>query len=134
MKIRRAAAEQSAPPEAGNDARRTISVVRRRTRLPRLRVEYPERDRNGPPRIHYEVALARELLSRTAELPGSKRGLLAVLTKYRHALAAFAAGPHYEVSAVRGGRRFTVWWRRGRIRCLRGRRRLSTGCRLARSR
>lgn len=29
---------------------------------------------------------ARELLARTAELPGSKRDLLVVLTQYRHAL------------------------------------------------
>ena len=81
METRQAAAEQSALPEAGNDARRTISVARRGTRFPRLKVEYPERVLNGPPRLHYDVALARELLSRTAELPSSKRGLLAVLTE-----------------------------------------------------
>lgn len=86
-------AGQAALPEAGDDARRTISVVRRRTRFTRLKVEYPECVPNGPPRLHYDVSLARELLSRTAELPGSKRGLLAVLTEYRHALAALAAEP-----------------------------------------
>jgi len=41
----------------------------------------------------YDAALARELLSRTAELPSSKGGLLAVLTEYRHALAALTADP-----------------------------------------
>jgi hypothetical protein len=87
------AAERSTLPEAGNDARRTISVARRGTRFSRLKVEYPERDLSGPSRLQYDVALARELLSRTAELPSSKRGLLAVLTEYRHALAALAAEP-----------------------------------------
>jgi hypothetical protein len=33
----------------------------------------------------------RDLLARTAELPGSKRELLAVLNEYRAALFAFAA-------------------------------------------
>ena len=37
------------------------------------------------------VAAARELLARTAELPGSKRELLSVLGEYRAALFAFAA-------------------------------------------
>ena len=86
-------AGQSALPEAGSDARRTISVARRGTRFSRLKVEYPERVLNGPLRLHYDLALARELLSRTAELPSSKRGLLAVLTEYRHALAALAVEP-----------------------------------------
>lgn len=40
---------------------------------------------------HLLVAAARELLGRTAELPGSKRGLLAVLSEYRTALFALAA-------------------------------------------
>jgi hypothetical protein len=93
METRPAAAQQSAPPEAGNDTRRTISVARRGTRFSRLKVEYPECGLNGPPRLRYDVALARELLSRTAELPSNKRGLLAVLTEYRHALAALAAEP-----------------------------------------
>jgi hypothetical protein len=93
MGTRRTAAEQSTLPEAGNDARRTISVARRGTRFSRLKVEYPERVLNGPPRLQYDVALARELLSRTAERPSNKRGLLAVLTEYRHALAALAAEP-----------------------------------------
>ncbi len=91
MRTRRAG--QPAPSEAGNDARQTISVTRRRTRFPRLTVEYPQRVGNGSPRLHYDAALARELLSRTAELPSSKRDLLAVLTEYRHALAALAAEP-----------------------------------------
>ena len=90
MGTKRTAAEQSTLPEAGSDARRTISVARRRTRFSRLKVEYPERVVNGP-RLQYDVDLARELLSRTAELPSSKRDLLAVLTEYRHALAALAA-------------------------------------------
>jgi hypothetical protein len=91
METRRAAVEQSALPEAGNDARRTISVARRGTRFSRLKVEYPECVLNGPPCLQYDVALARELLARTAELPSSKRDLMAVLTEYRHALAALAA-------------------------------------------
>jgi len=36
-------------------------------------------------------SLARELLSRTGEIPSSRRGLLAILTEYRHALSALAA-------------------------------------------
>jgi hypothetical protein len=93
MVTRRTAAEQSAVSEADSDVRRTISVARRRTRFPRLKVEYPDRVLDGSPGPQYDVALARELLSRTAELPGSKRDLLAVLTEYRHALAALAAEP-----------------------------------------
>jgi hypothetical protein len=100
MEIRRAAVEQSALPEAGNDARRTISVARRGTRFSRLKVEYPERILNGPSRLQYDVDLARELLSRTAELPSSKCGLLAVLTEYRRALAALAVEPGTKRSAT----------------------------------
>jgi hypothetical protein len=85
---------------AGNDARRTISVARRGTRFSRLKVEYPECVLNGTPRLQYDVDLARELLSRTAELSSSKRGLLAVLTEYRHALAALAAEPSARGSAT----------------------------------
>lgn len=91
---------QSAFPEATSDAGRTISVARRRTRLPRLKAEYPKCVLNGPPRPQYDLALARELLSRTAELPSTKRGLLAVLTEYRHALAALAADPGARGSAT----------------------------------
>jgi hypothetical protein len=93
-------AGQPALPEAGSDVRRTISVARRRTRFSRLKVEYPDRVLNGPLRFRYDVDLARELLSRTAELPSSKRGLLAVLTEYRHALAALAAEPGARGSAT----------------------------------
>jgi hypothetical protein len=91
MRTRRAG--QPALPEAGNDARRTISVTRRGTPFSRLRVEYPECVLNGRPRLHYDVALARELLSRTGELPSRKRDLLAVLTEYRRALVALAVEP-----------------------------------------
>ena len=93
-------AGQSALPEAGSGARRTISVARRGTRFSRLKVEYPECVLNGPPRLQYDVALARELLCRTAELPSSKRGLLAVLTEYRRALVALAAEPSAGGSAA----------------------------------
>jgi hypothetical protein len=91
MEIRQAG--QSALAEAGNDGKRTISVTRRGMRFSRLKVEYPECVLNGPPRLHYDVGLARELLSRTAELPSSKRDLLAVLTEYRRALVALAVEP-----------------------------------------
>jgi hypothetical protein len=41
------------------------------------------------------AAAARELLGRTAELPNSKRELLAVLTEYRAALFALACKDGY---------------------------------------
>jgi hypothetical protein len=41
---------------------------------------------------HLNVAAARQLLIRTAELPDSKRELLDVLSEYRAALFAFAVG------------------------------------------
>ena|ERR1035438_588746 len=93
METRRTAAEQSAVPKAGSDVRRTISVARPRKRFSRLQVEYPDRVPGGSLRLQYDVALARELLSRTAELPSSKRDLLAVLTEYRRALVALAVEP-----------------------------------------
>jgi hypothetical protein len=40
------------------------------------------------------------LLSRTAEVPSSKRDLLAVLTEYRRALVALAAEPGARGSAT----------------------------------
>ena len=104
MKTRQAAAGQSAVPEAGDDGRRTISVARRGTRFSRLRVEHPYCVLDRPSRLHYDVDLARELLSRTAELPNSKRGMLAVLTEYRHALAALAAEPGAGGSATPNNR------------------------------
>jgi hypothetical protein len=104
METRRAAVEQSALPDAVNDARRTISVARRGTRFSRLRVEHPDCVLDRPSRLHYDVDLARELLSRTAELPNSKRGLLAVLTEYRHALAALAVEPGAGGSATPNNR------------------------------
>lgn len=100
MNTKRTAAEQSAVPDAGSDVRRTISVARARTRFSRLKVEYPDRDLHGPLRLQYDVDLARELLSRTAELPSSKCGLLAVLTEYRRALAALATKPGARGSAA----------------------------------
>jgi len=70
-----------------NDARRTIAVTApRRSRFSRLRVVYPDH----APQPAYDVALARELLGRTGEIPHSKRGLVVVLTEYRHALHALA--------------------------------------------
>jgi hypothetical protein len=48
-----------------------------------------------------QVAAARELLARTAELPSSKRELLAVLSEYRAALFTFAV----ENDKPRRGRR-----------------------------
>jgi hypothetical protein len=68
-------AGQSALPEAGNDARRTISVVRRRTRFTRLKVEYPECVLNGPPRLHYDVSLVVAPVSSSGvRLPGRWAG------------------------------------------------------------
>jgi len=65
--------------------RRTIAVAARgRSRLSRLRVRYPDRDEYR----RYDADLARELLARTGELPGSKRELIALLAEYRKALAA----------------------------------------------
>jgi len=70
-----------------NDARRTIAVTApRRSRFSRLRVVYPDH----APQPAYDVTLARELLGRTGEIPHSKRGLVVVLTEYRHALHALA--------------------------------------------
>jgi hypothetical protein len=40
--------------------------------------------------FRFQVAAARELLARTAELPSSKRELLGVLSEYRAALFTFA--------------------------------------------
>jgi hypothetical protein len=104
MGTRRTAAEQSALPEAGNDAKRTISVARRGTRFSRLKVKYPECALGRPLRLHYDVNLARELLSQTAELPSRKRDLLALLTEYRRALAALAAEPGARGSATMDNR------------------------------
>lgn len=68
--------------------RPTIAATGRR-RFHRLRVVYP--DHSACPA--YDTALARELLARTGELPASKRGLVALLTEYRHALHALASRP-----------------------------------------
>jgi|ERR1039457_1759829 hypothetical protein len=92
-------AGQPALPEGSNDARQTISVVRRGTHFSRLKVEYPECALNGPPHLHYDVVLAQELLSRTVEVPSRKRDLLALLTEYRHALVALAVKPGTRGSA-----------------------------------
>jgi hypothetical protein len=43
-----------------------------------------------PPADRLPMTAARELLARTAELPGSKRELLEVLTEYRNVLFACA--------------------------------------------
>ena len=57
--------------------------------LSRLRLVYPD----TVERPAYDVALARQLLSNTAELPSSKHALLVMLTEYRHALTDLAYGP-----------------------------------------
>jgi len=70
-----------------NDHRRTIEVTASRpSRFSRLRVVYPDH----APHPAYDAVLARELLGRTGEFPDSKRGLVALLTEYRHALHALA--------------------------------------------
>jgi hypothetical protein len=53
----------------------------------------PPPAQNPPPlpTPHSLAAAARELLARTAELPGSKRDLMAVLSEYRAVVHAFAA-------------------------------------------
>jgi hypothetical protein len=91
---------QPALPEAGNNGGRTISVAGRGTRFSRLKADYPERGLNSPPRLHYDAALARELLSRTGELPSSKGDLLAVLIEYRRALVALLSSPGAHESAT----------------------------------
>ncbi len=67
---------------------RTIAVRRRRPgrRLSRMRIEYPPWAKSGAPLPIYDVAMARQLLAMTAELPDSKRGLLIVLAEHRRAL------------------------------------------------
>jgi hypothetical protein len=74
-----------------NQPQRTIAVTANgKSRFSRLRVVYPQRA-SRPPR--YDADLARELLTRTADLPASRRDLIAVLTEYRHALHALAITP-----------------------------------------
>jgi hypothetical protein len=79
-------------PKTTDDRRLTISVAaRRKSRFCRTRIEYPAWVVNGTRRPPFDVALARELLARTGELPSSRGDLRAVLAEYRHALAALAA-------------------------------------------
>jgi hypothetical protein len=81
-------------PDVTDTTARTIAVRASGIwRLRRLTVEYPSLAVNDRRRSHYDAALARELLSRTGEIPFSRRGLLAVLTEYRRALASLAAEP-----------------------------------------
>jgi hypothetical protein len=81
-------------PDITDSAARTIAVkATGRWRLRRLRVEYPAQAVSAIQRPPYDATLARELLSRTCEIPSTRRGLLAVLTEYRHALSALAAEP-----------------------------------------
>jgi hypothetical protein len=47
-------------------------------------------DSDRRPAPQFDVNAARELLARTAELPGTKRELLAVLNEYRAAVYAVA--------------------------------------------
>ena len=81
-------------PEILDGAVQTISVkTRSKWGLRRLKVEYPTRAVSGSKYPPYDATSARALLSRTDEIPSSKRGLLAVLTEYRHALSALAVEP-----------------------------------------
>lgn len=79
---------------------RTVAVTARsRSRFARLRLRYPGHRRSRlvrPAAQHasrgdypcYDADLSMELLRRTAELPDSKRDLIALLAEYRHALCA----------------------------------------------
>lgn len=58
-------------------------------RLSRQRRGYPDQAEHPV----YDAALASELLARTCELPGTKKGLVALLTEYRHALSALTSQP-----------------------------------------
>ncbi len=78
-------------PDITHGAAQTIAVKARGRWRRRLGVEYPACVVSGGQRPPYGAALARELLSRTGEIPSSRRGLLAILTEYRHALSALAA-------------------------------------------
>ena len=81
-------------PDIPDGAVQAISVkARSKWGLRRLKVEYPARAVSGSKCRPYDAASARALLSRTGEIPSSKRGLLAVLTEYRHALSALAVEP-----------------------------------------
>jgi hypothetical protein len=101
METRLAAARQSKLPEPAHGVRRTISVAARRvSRFSPLRVEFPAWVIQGTPRPEYDADLARELLSRTAEFPRSRSGMLAVLHEYRYALhEVLAAGPGHTEQA-----------------------------------
>jgi len=74
------------------DTQRTIAVRCRKSGhwWTRLRIEYPQWKIDGADRPAYDVPMARQLLALTGELPTSKRGLVAVLAEYRHALYALA--------------------------------------------
>ena len=81
----------------------TVTVTARsRSRFARLRLRYPDRQRprfvsfsgrdaRAAQHPCYNAELSMELLSRTGELPGSKRDLVALLTEYRLALHAVAS-------------------------------------------
>jgi hypothetical protein len=104
MEARLAAARHLKLPEPARGVRRTISVAARRvSRFSPLRVEFPEWVIQGTPRPVYDADLAWELLSRTAEFPRSRSGMLAVLHEYRYALHdVLTAGPgHTEQADMR---------------------------------
>jgi len=104
MKTRLAAARHSKLPEPTHSVRRTISVAARRvSRFSPLRVQLPDWVIQGTPRPVYDAELAWELLSRTAEFPRSRSGMLAVLHEYRYALHdLLTAGPgHTEQADMR---------------------------------
>lgn len=72
------------------DLRRAIVMtVGRYGRLSRLKFTYPDQAQHPS----YDAALARELLTRTCELPASQRGLVLLLAEYRHALQALVTQP-----------------------------------------
>src|SRR5690348_4060580 len=74
------------------DTQSTAAVRNRRNGrwLSPLRIQYPQWPADRASRPAYDLPMARQLLALTADLPASKRGLLAVLTEYRHALHALA--------------------------------------------
>jgi hypothetical protein len=82
-------------PEPLDAAGRAISAAaQRRVRLSRLKARHRELATGCIPAARCNVTVARELLARTAELPDSKRGLLAVLGEYRKVLYSLTVEPY----------------------------------------
>lgn len=80
------------------NARRAIQAAALLSRRVPRRVTLPEQVIQGAPRPRYDTDLAWELLSSTAEFPGTRSGMLAVLHEYRYALhdALTALSAHTE--------------------------------------